>query len=120
MGLWSLLSGWRKTHSRPAALRRSQREKRQAAIARRCRFEVMEERRLLDAYHLPIEGKEAVVIGRSAILGRPLAGMLLARNATVTIAHSRTKNLAEVVRRASVHEQFGVTRGTMRTLTVLR
>lgn len=58
--------------------------------------------RLLDAYKLPIEGKEAVIIGRSAILGRPLAGMLLARNATVTIAHSRTRNLAEVVRRADI------------------
>ncbi|MDJ0787721.1 MAG: tetrahydrofolate dehydrogenase/cyclohydrolase catalytic domain-containing protein [Myxococcota bacterium] len=58
--------------------------------------------RLLDAYDVPLEGAEAVVIGRSAILGRPLAGMLLARNATVTICHSRTRDLPEVVRRADV------------------
>jgi methylenetetrahydrofolate dehydrogenase (NADP+)/methenyltetrahydrofolate cyclohydrolase len=58
--------------------------------------------RLLDACGIAIEGKEAVVIGRSAILGRPLAGMLLARHATVTICHSRTQDLAAVVRRADI------------------
>jgi methylenetetrahydrofolate dehydrogenase (NADP+)/methenyltetrahydrofolate cyclohydrolase len=58
--------------------------------------------RLLRRYEIPIEGREAVVVGRSPILGRPMAMMLLAANATVTICHSRTKNLAEVVRRAEI------------------
>lgn len=58
--------------------------------------------RLLRHYQIPIEGREAVVVGRSPILGRPMAMMLLAANATVTICHSRTKNLAEVVRRAEI------------------
>lgn len=58
--------------------------------------------RLMDAYDVAIEGKEAVVIGRSAILGKPMAGLLLNRNATVTICHSRTKDLGEVVRRADI------------------
>jgi len=57
---------------------------------------------LLDAYDLPIEGKHAVVVGRSAILGKPLAMMLLARNATVTICHSRTKNLPDIIREADI------------------
>ncbi len=58
--------------------------------------------RLLDAYDVPIEGRHAVVIGRSAILGKPMAGLLLQRNATVTICHSRTKDLADQVRRADI------------------
>jgi methylenetetrahydrofolate dehydrogenase (NADP+)/methenyltetrahydrofolate cyclohydrolase len=58
--------------------------------------------RLLDAYDVQLEGLEAVVVGRSAILGKPMAGMLLHRNATVTLCHSRTRNLPEVVRRADV------------------
>jgi len=58
--------------------------------------------RLLRRYQIPIEGREAVVVGRSPILGRPMAMMLLAANATVTICHSRTKNLAEVVGRAEI------------------
>ncbi|MBB6431143.1 bifunctional 5,10-methylenetetrahydrofolate dehydrogenase/5,10-methenyltetrahydrofolate cyclohydrolase [Algisphaera agarilytica] len=58
--------------------------------------------RLLDAYDVPIEGKHAVVIGRSAILGKPMAGLLLDRNATVTICHSRTQNLAEIVKQADI------------------
>jgi len=58
--------------------------------------------RLLRRYQIPIEGREAVVVGRSPILGRPMAMMLLAANATVTICHSRTKNLADVVRRAEI------------------
>jgi methylenetetrahydrofolate dehydrogenase (NADP+) / methenyltetrahydrofolate cyclohydrolase len=58
--------------------------------------------RLLRHYRIPIEGREAVVVGRSAILGRPMAMMLLAAHATVTICHSRTRNLAEVVRRAEI------------------
>jgi len=58
--------------------------------------------RLLRRYQISIEGREAVVVGRSPILGRPMAMMLLAANATVTICHSRTKNLPEVVRRAEI------------------
>jgi methylenetetrahydrofolate dehydrogenase (NADP+)/methenyltetrahydrofolate cyclohydrolase len=57
---------------------------------------------LMRRYQIPIEGREAVVVGRSPILGRPMAMMLLAANATVTICHSRTRNLAEVVRRAEI------------------
>ena len=58
--------------------------------------------RLLDAYNVPIEGKHAVVIGRSAILGKPMAGLLLNRNATVTICHSKTKNLSQIVAQADI------------------
>lgn len=58
--------------------------------------------RMLDHYHIPIEGKRVVVIGRSAILGKPVALMLLNRNATVTICHSRTENLHEVVLDADI------------------
>jgi methylenetetrahydrofolate dehydrogenase (NADP+)/methenyltetrahydrofolate cyclohydrolase len=58
--------------------------------------------RLLRRYQIPIEGREAVVVGRSPILGRPMAMMLLAANATVTICHSRTRNLPEVVGRAEI------------------
>lgn len=54
--------------------------------------------RLLDEYKIPLEGKHAVVVGRSPILGKPMAMMLLERNCTVTICHSRTKNLPDVVR----------------------
>jgi methylenetetrahydrofolate dehydrogenase (NADP+)/methenyltetrahydrofolate cyclohydrolase len=57
---------------------------------------------LLDRYHIPIEGKRAVVVGRSIILGKPVALMLLNRHATVTICHSRTPNLAEETRRADI------------------
>jgi methylenetetrahydrofolate dehydrogenase (NADP+)/methenyltetrahydrofolate cyclohydrolase len=58
--------------------------------------------RLLRRYQIAIEGREAVVVGRSPILGRPMAMMLLAANATVTICHSRTKNLPQVVHRAEI------------------
>jgi methylenetetrahydrofolate dehydrogenase (NADP+) / methenyltetrahydrofolate cyclohydrolase len=58
--------------------------------------------RLLKRYGISIAGKEAVVVGRSPILGKPMAMMLLGANATVTICHSRTKNLAEVVKRAEI------------------
>lgn len=58
--------------------------------------------RLLDAYDVPIEGRHAVVIGRSAILGKPMAGLLLNRNATVTICHSRTKHLKDLVQQADI------------------
>ena len=49
-----------------------------------------------------MEGKEAVIVGRSNIVGKPLALMLLSRNATVTVCHTRTKNLPEVTRRAEI------------------
>ncbi|OXM13584.1 bifunctional 5,10-methylenetetrahydrofolate dehydrogenase/5,10-methenyltetrahydrofolate cyclohydrolase [Paenibacillus herberti] len=53
---------------------------------------------ILDYYNIPIEGKHAVVIGRSPILGKPVSQMLLNRNATVTTCHSKTTNLADLVR----------------------
>jgi methylenetetrahydrofolate dehydrogenase (NADP+)/methenyltetrahydrofolate cyclohydrolase len=58
--------------------------------------------RLLRRYEIEIQGREAVVVGRSPILGKPMAMMLLGANATVTIGHSRTKNLSEIVRRAEI------------------
>ncbi len=58
--------------------------------------------KLLDAYDVPIEGAHAVVVGRSAILGKPMAGLLLNRNATVTVCHSRTKNLPDIVKQADI------------------
>ena len=58
--------------------------------------------RLLQHYQIPIEGKRAVLVGRSPILGKPLAMMLLNAHATVTICHSRTRNLPEVVRQAEI------------------
>jgi methylenetetrahydrofolate dehydrogenase (NADP+)/methenyltetrahydrofolate cyclohydrolase len=58
--------------------------------------------RLLAHYKIPLEGKHAVVVGRSPILGKPVALMLLNANATVTICHSRTQGLPEIVRSADV------------------
>lgn len=58
--------------------------------------------RLLDAYDVEIQGKQAVVIGRSAILGKPMAGLLLSRNATVTICHSRTQNIGDIIKQADI------------------
>ncbi len=58
--------------------------------------------RLLSHYDVSIEGKHAVVVGRSPILGKPMAMMLLAANATVTICHSRTKDLKDHVLRADI------------------
>ena len=58
--------------------------------------------RLLDHYNIAIAGCHAVVLGRSPILGKPMALMLLNRNATVTICHSHTKNLADIVRSADI------------------
>lgn len=58
--------------------------------------------RLLEYYDIPIEGKNAVVVGRSNIVGRPVAQMLLNQNATVTICHSKTKNLDEIVKNADI------------------
>lgn len=58
--------------------------------------------RLLEAYKIPLEGKHAVIVGRSNIVGKPMAMLLLAQNATVTICHSKTRNLAEFTRQADI------------------
>jgi len=58
--------------------------------------------RLLEAYNIELEGKHAVVVGRSAILGKPMAMMLLNANATVTICHSRTQNLEAHIAQADI------------------
>jgi methylenetetrahydrofolate dehydrogenase (NADP+)/methenyltetrahydrofolate cyclohydrolase len=58
--------------------------------------------RLLEEYSLPLEGKRAVVIGRSILVGKPIALMLLEQNATVTMAHSRTQDLGSVCREADI------------------
>lgn len=58
--------------------------------------------RLLQEYNINIEGKHAVIVGRSNIVGKPLAIMLLNRNATVTICHSKTKNLKEITKQADI------------------
>ncbi|MEH6826120.1 MAG: bifunctional methylenetetrahydrofolate dehydrogenase/methenyltetrahydrofolate cyclohydrolase FolD [Motiliproteus sp.] len=57
---------------------------------------------LLRHYDIELEGKHAVVVGRSPILGKPMAAMLLNANATVTICHSRTRNLSELVGQADI------------------
>ena len=57
---------------------------------------------LLDEYNIPVEGADAVVIGRSNIVGKPMAQMLLRRNATVTVAHSYTKNLEDKIKTADI------------------
>nr|WP_221269549.1 tetrahydrofolate dehydrogenase/cyclohydrolase catalytic domain-containing protein [Deinococcus budaensis] len=57
---------------------------------------------LLDLYGLPVAGQRAVVVGRSPIVGRPTAALLLARDATVTLAHSRTRDLGAVTREADL------------------
>ncbi|OGC23654.1 bifunctional 5,10-methylene-tetrahydrofolate dehydrogenase/5,10-methylene-tetrahydrofolate cyclohydrolase [candidate division WOR-1 bacterium RIFOXYB2_FULL_42_35] len=58
--------------------------------------------KLLDHYKIPIKGKRAVIVGRSPILGKPMALMLMNRHATVTVCHSRTENLAEVVKEGDI------------------
>ncbi len=58
--------------------------------------------RLLEAYDISVAGKHAVVIGRSPILGKPIAAMLLNADATVTICHSKTRNLPALVKQADV------------------
>jgi methylenetetrahydrofolate dehydrogenase (NADP+)/methenyltetrahydrofolate cyclohydrolase len=58
--------------------------------------------RLLDAWGVDPAGKQAVVVGRSPILGRPVAALLLARDATVTVCHSRTEDLPSIVRGADI------------------
>ncbi len=57
---------------------------------------------MLRSYEIPVEGRECVVIGRSNIVGKPMGMLLLHENGTVTICHSRTKNLAEVCKRADI------------------
>ena len=58
--------------------------------------------KLIQHYKLPTEGKHAVVVGRSPILGKPIAMMLLNANATVTICHSKTKNLPQLIQQADI------------------
>ncbi len=57
---------------------------------------------LLEEYNIPVQGKEVVIVGRSPILGKPLAMMMLNKNATVTICHSKTENIKEIARRADI------------------
>ena len=58
--------------------------------------------KMLDVHDIPIEKKNAVVIGRSIIVGKPLSLLLLKRNATVTICHSKTENLSEITKKADI------------------
>ena len=57
---------------------------------------------LLDEYGIKLEGKHAVIVGRSNIVGRPLSQMLLNRNATVTVCHSRSENLSDIIKTADI------------------
>lgn len=57
---------------------------------------------LLDEYNISVDGKHVVIIGRSNIVGKPLSQMMLNRNATVTVCHSHTKNLAEITKTADI------------------
>lgn len=58
--------------------------------------------RILEHYNIEIEGKHAVVVGRSPILGKPMSAMLLEANATVTTCHSRTQNLPDLIKQADI------------------
>lgn len=58
--------------------------------------------KLLEAYEIPVRGRHAVVIGRSNIVGKPMAMLLLAADATVTVCHSRTQNLPDITRQADI------------------
>lgn len=58
--------------------------------------------KLLEYYNVPLEGKHAVVIGRSNIVGKPMALMLLKKNCTVTVCHTKTQNLAEITKSADI------------------
>lgn len=58
--------------------------------------------KLLDEYNIDLEGKNAVVLGRSNIVGKPMAQCLLSKNATVTICHSKTKDISEITKRADI------------------
>ena len=57
---------------------------------------------ILEHYGIVLKGKNAVVIGRSLVIGKPVAMMLMAKNATITICHTKTVNLADVVRKADI------------------
>ena len=57
---------------------------------------------ILKHYGISVEGKHAVIIGRSNVIGKPVAMMLMQKNATVTICHSRTKNLSEITQQADI------------------
>ena len=57
---------------------------------------------MLACYHVDLQGKKVTIVGRSMVVGKPLAMLMLQKNATVTIAHSRTKNLSETCRQAEV------------------
>ena len=58
--------------------------------------------KMLEEYNIPVEGKRAIIIGRSNIVGKPLLQCLLNKNATVTICHSKTKNIEEITREADI------------------
>ena len=58
--------------------------------------------KLLEAYDIPVAGRYAVIIGRSNIVGKPMAMLLLAKDATVTVCHSKTQNLSELARQADI------------------
>lgn len=58
--------------------------------------------RMLELAEIPVEGANAVIVGRSNIVGKPMLHLLLGKNATVTICHSKTKNLAEITRQADI------------------
>lgn len=58
--------------------------------------------KMLEHYNIPVEGANAVIIGRSNIVGKPLAKCLLNKNATVTVCHSKTKNLKEITKQADI------------------
>lgn len=57
---------------------------------------------LLDEYNIAIEGKSVAVIGRSPIVGTPMAGLLINRNATVTVCHSKTKNIVDITKKSDI------------------
>ena len=73
---------------------------------------------LLRAYAVPLEGARAVMVGRSNIVGKPLALLLLAANATVTVCHTRTRELASLVREADVVVAAAGRAGTVRASMV--
>ncbi len=58
--------------------------------------------RILDEYNIEVKGKQIVIVGRSNIVGKPLAQMLLNKNATITICHSHTKNLSNITKTADI------------------
>lgn len=57
---------------------------------------------ILESYDIPVEGKRVVILGRSNVIGKPVAMMLLNKNATVTICHSRSRNLKEITQEADI------------------